>query len=241
MPNSQFPLKKRAEVAEGTMAFWFDTSSAPDFTFEAGQNADYTLIDPPETDAEGNKRSFSFAQSPHHTGEIMIATRMRDTAFKRTLKTMPIGTKISVVGPLGNMVLHEDAGKPAVLLAGGIGITPFRSMVEWATHQKLPHHLHLLYSNRTKPATAFHDDFLHWASANQSFHYRPLITEEEPTDPMFQAGRIDLEKIQAQVPDVQQAIFYMAGPSGFVLAMRKMLLDGGVGRDSIKLESFTGY
>lgn len=240
MADYFFPLKERKEVAEETMAFWFDTTSAPDFTFEAGQNVDYTLIDPPETDAEGNSRPFSLSASPHIKGSIMLTTRMRDTAFKRVLKTMPIGTKVKVEGPNGNMVLHEDVSRPAVFLAGGIGITPFRSMIEWTAHKKLPHQIFLFYGNRTKAATAFHEEFLQWQSENPNFHYIPLLSDEAPADPIFKTGRIDLPLIQQSV-DVTKSINYLAGPSGLVLAMRKILLAAGVGRDGIRLESFTGY
>ena len=162
MTEHLFALKDRREVAEGTMAFWFDTSGSG-FAFEAGQNADFTLIDPPKTDAEGNVRTFSFASSPHHRDFFMIATRMRPTAFKDSLRSVPLGTKLKVEGPNGNMVLHEDPSKPAVLFAAGIGITPFRGMLEWATERKLAHRFVLFYSNRTPALTAFLEDLETWS------------------------------------------------------------------------------
>jgi len=82
-------LKDRKEVAEGTMAFRFEKPSG--WTFKAGQYLDMTLLDPPETDSEGDVRSFSIASSPQED-TLMVATRMRDTAFKRVLKTMPLET-----------------------------------------------------------------------------------------------------------------------------------------------------
>ncbi len=241
MAEYLFPLKDRKDVCEGTMAFWFDTSSAPDFTFEPGQNADYTLVDPPETDQEGNMRTFSFAASPSHKGTIMITTRMRDTAFKRSLKTMPLGTKVKVVAPLGNMILHSDTNIPAVMLAGGIGITPFRSMIEWAAETKDQNQIHLLYSNRTLPLTAFHEDLLAWSTSNQNFHYHPILSDEQPPNWTGESGRIDMSMIKKFIPDVNAVIFYLAGPDPMVLAMRKMLIEGGIVKDHIKLEAFTGY
>ncbi|MGQ0750481.1 MAG: FAD-dependent oxidoreductase, partial [Betaproteobacteria bacterium] len=104
------------------MAFYF--SRPPGFRHQAGQSLLLTLLDPPETDGEGDARNFTIASAPHEP-ELMIATRMRDTAFKRVLKTAPIGTTVSMDGPNGEMVLHDDAARPAVFLAGGIGITPF--------------------------------------------------------------------------------------------------------------------
>ena len=79
-------LVSRQEVAEQTTAFRFEKPQ--NWEFKAGQALDMTLLDPPETDAEGNIRTFSIASAPHED-TLMVATRMRDTAFKRVLKTMP--------------------------------------------------------------------------------------------------------------------------------------------------------
>jgi len=128
MPIYHFPLKKREEVAEDTMSFHFDTSGT-DFKFKAGQNCDFTLEDPPYTDAEGTTRPFSLSSSPNLKDEIVITTRMRETAFKKSLKEMPLGAPVKVEGPMGSFTLHKDAMKPAVMLAGGIGITPILSMI----------------------------------------------------------------------------------------------------------------
>src|SRR5207302_1088670 len=127
-------LKSREQVAEDTMAFRFERPAG--WTFKAGQSFDMTLLDPPETDAEGNTRAFSVASAPQEDF-LMIATRMRDTAFKRTLKTLELGSTVKIEGPFGNLTLHNNAAKGAGLLAGGIGITPFRSMVFRAAREKL--------------------------------------------------------------------------------------------------------
>ena len=107
------------------MAFRFEKPSG--WTFEAGQAIDVTLVAPSETDAEGNTRTFTIASAPYEKS-LMVATRMRDTAFKRVLKVMPVGTAVQIEGPIGDLTLHRDAARTAVFLAGGIGITPFRSI-----------------------------------------------------------------------------------------------------------------
>jgi ferredoxin-NADP reductase len=138
-------LLSRSSVAEGTMAFHFAKPSG--FAFTAGQAADLTLLDPPETDSEGNTRTFSIV-SPPFEDQLMFATRMRETAFKRSLKVAAIGTGINIAPPTGSFTLHKNANTPAVLLAGGIGITPSLSVVRQAEHDRLPHKLYLFYSNR---------------------------------------------------------------------------------------------
>src|SRR5579872_6878293 len=127
-------LKDRKEVAERTIAFRFEKPSG--WTFKAGQFIDMTLLDPSETDSEGNTRGFSIASGPHEE-MLMVATRIRDTAFKRVLTTMPIGTAVKIEGPSGDLTLPNNSKRAVALLAGGIGITPFRSMLVRAAKEKL--------------------------------------------------------------------------------------------------------
>jgi hypothetical protein len=108
-------LKCRQEIASGTMEFHFEKPEG--FSYKAGQCGDFTLANPPETDAEGNTRAFTLASAPYE-GDLMVATRMRDTAFKRVLKTMAIGTEVSLDGPSGSLTLHNDARIPAVFRSG---------------------------------------------------------------------------------------------------------------------------
>jgi len=102
------------------MAFIFEKPK--DFTFKAGQFGDFTLFNPQETDEEGNTRGFSLTNPPY-ASDLMVATRMRDTAFKRVLKTLPLGTELKLDAPYGSFTLHNNKEIPAVFLTGGIGIT----------------------------------------------------------------------------------------------------------------------
>src|SRR4029450_1197979 len=104
-------LLNRVEVAEGTIAFHFEKPTG--FDFKPGQSADLTLPNPPETDAEGNVRTFSIASAPFED-QLMFATRMRDTAFKRSLKKMPLGTVVKMDSAMGSFTLHKNSAKPAV-------------------------------------------------------------------------------------------------------------------------------
>ena len=133
MAAHEVKIHKREAVAEGTMAFHFE--KPPDFHFKAGQSIKITLIDPPQTDAEGNARTFSLVSAPFETA-LVIATRMRDTAFKRVLKSLPPGSAVNIEGPDGALTLHDDPARPAVFLAGGIGITPFVSMLRQAAKDR---------------------------------------------------------------------------------------------------------
>src|ERR1035437_4509806 len=129
MADQTSKLIRREEVAEGTTAFHFE--KPPGFNFRAGQSADVTLTDPLETDAEGNTRTFSIA-SPPFADELVFTTRMRDTAFKSSLKKVPLGAEVKIARAAGTFTLHKNLEKPAIFLADGIGITPFLSMGQQA-------------------------------------------------------------------------------------------------------------
>src|SRR5574340_1169234 len=169
-PDTLVKLKNRFEVAERTMAFQLEKPAG--WTFKAGQAIDLTLLNPPETDAEGNTRGFSLASAPHEP-DLMVATRLRDTAFKRVFQKLPLGAHIKIDGPFGNLTLHNNAARPAVILAGGIGITPFRSMAVRAAQEKLTHRILLFYSNRRPEDAAFLDELDSLQRQNPNYQFIP--------------------------------------------------------------------
>ena len=233
MPEYNFPLKERFEVAEGTTAFVFDTSAAPDFTFRAGQYIEIELENPPYTDEKGNERHFSIASSPNDKGILMVATRMRPSAFKRSLAEIHLGTKVKVKGPRGNFVLHENPEKKAAFITGGIGITPVRSIIKYAAEEKLPHKIVLIYSNRNPKSTAFLDDLKKWAGENPNFKLFAKMTDE--------AGYVDADDVKKNVWDFGDTIFYVVGPPEMVQAMTKILEELKISRDELRFEEFSGY
>ena len=233
-------LLSRSSVAEGTIAFHFAKPSG--FSFTAGQAADLTLLNPPETDSEGNIRTFSIASPPFEDG-LTFATRMRDTAFKRSLKTTPIGTEINIASPSGSFSLHKNANKPAVFLAGGIGITPFLSIVRQADHDRLPHKLYLFYSNRRPEDAAFLDILQGLEKTNPNFRLITTMTEmaRSSRDWRGETGFIDGKMLARRLGTLQGPIYYIAGPPPMVAAMRQMLVGAGVDEDDIRSEEFAGY
>ncbi|HEX5429571.1 MAG TPA: FAD-dependent oxidoreductase [Patescibacteria group bacterium] len=233
-------LVKKEEVAEGTMAFFYTKPEG--FVFKSGQTMDLTLINPAETDAEGNTRTFSIIQTPLEE-TLGNATRMRDTAFKRVLKNMPEGTELEMEGPFGSFTLHNDSSKPAVILAGGIGITPFYSIAKFAAAQKLPHKIYLFYSNRRPEDSAFLSQLQELQTQNPNFKLVATMTDMEKSSQKWdgETGYITKEMIAKYVPDLPSAISYIAGPPSMVAAMRKILNDAQVNDDNIRTEEFTGY
>lgn len=231
-------LTKKEEIANGTMAFHF---AKPDgFEFRAGQFGDIRLLSPPETDEEGDIRGFSFANAPYES-EIIVATRMRDTAFKRVMKDLPVGSGVELDGPYGDFTLHKTESTPAVFIIGGIGVTPVRSMVAQATHEKTSHQITLLHSSRTPADLPYMKDFEGFANENNNFTYVPVASDESPDDWQGETGRIDGELIRKHIDDLTKPIYYLSGPEGMVRSMRQLLIDIGANEDNIKTEEFSGY
>lgn len=239
-PVKTVALRKRELIAEGTMAFHLDKPAG--FEFRPGQAIDWTLINPPETDAEGDIRTFSIVSAPFDP-DLMIATRLRDTAFKRVLRSMPLGTEVKIDGPSGSFTLHKNSAKPAVFLAGGIGITPFFSIVRQASHDHLPHQLYLFYSNRRPEDAPFLAGLGELAKENANFHFIPTMTEMAKSSRQWsgETGSINREMLARHIPNLQGPIYYIAGPPAMVTAMRQALTQAGVDEDDIRAEEFSGY
>jgi ferredoxin-NADP reductase len=222
------------------MAFYFIKPA--DFQFRPGQAISLTLLNPPETDAEGNRRTFSIASAPFDA-DLMIATRMRDTAFKRVLGKAAPGLEVRILGPIGSFVLPGKAEKPAVLLSGGIGITPFLSMIRQAAHDQAPHQIYLFYSNRRPEDACFLDLLSEAASQNLNFHLIATMTEMSKSRREWkgETGFLNREMLTKHLPTLQGPLYYLAGPPAMVAAMRGMLTGAGVDEDYIRTDEFVGY
>lgn len=240
MPVYKVKLTEKREVADGTMAFQFEKPEG--FVYKAGQFSDCTLINPAETDAEGNTRAFSFASAPYED-ELMFATRMRDTAFKRVLKTMEPGTELSLDAPHGSFTLHDDICFPAVFLTGGIGVTPVRSIVLQAMHDNLPHRILVFYSNRGPEDAAFLDELTECQDSNPNYTFVGTMTEMEKSSREWdgETGFIDKAMLQKFISDMTLPIYYIDGPPAMVKAMRQLLSEVGVDKGNIRTEEFSGY
>ena len=238
MPNQSVKLLKKDTIAEGTMAFYFQ--KPVNFRFRAGQFAEFTLINPLETDNEGNTRAFSLVSAP---GEpmLMIVARIRDTAFKRMLGTLPEGAEVVLDGPYGNFTLHEDLEKPVVFITGGIGVTAVRSMVTQVLLDNETRNISLLYSNRRPEDSAFLVEFEALSYESENFTFVPVMTRLEDQAWSGEKGHITREMLMKYIGDIHLPIYYLSGPAGIVAKMRKMLTNAQVNENDIRTEEFSGY
>jgi ferredoxin-NADP reductase len=240
MSTYQSTLSGRTEVAKGTMAFWF--KKPHDFAFKAGQYIDLTLSGSPSGSSNGLTHSFSIASSPLDE-ELVVTTRMRNTAFKRDLSLLPIGSGATIDGPMGSFTLHNNTARSAVFLAGGIGIAPFLSMVSYATGEKLRHPIVLFYANRCLEDAAFMDALWKLERANPRFRFVPTLTRMANGNGGWRGktGHISSEMLATQVRILRGPIYYIAGPPTMVAATRRTLSEVGVDEDDIRTEEFAGY
>lgn len=239
MPLPIIKLLEKIDEADGVMSFRFEKPAG--FEYTAGQFADYTLPDPPETDAEGNIRGFTLSSAPYEPF-LMATTRMRDTAFKRVLRDASIGTELELDAPYGSFTLHNNVKRPAVFLTGGIGITPARSIALQSAHDSSGHHIVVMCSSKTADGITFMDEFVRLDSAHDTFTFVPTITRPDDSGTWKgETGHIDAAMLSRYVKDLSEPIYYLSGPGPMVKAMRTMLDGAGVDSDDIRTEEFTGY
>jgi ferredoxin-NADP reductase len=233
-------LVEKRMVAERTLAFRLELDGGR-MEFHAGQACEMTLLDPRHEDDKGGARIFSIASSPAEP-RLLFATRLTGSGFKRSLEEGPIGMELEADGPFGSFTLHEDEQRPAVFLAGGIGITPFLAMIRDATERSLGTRMTLLYSNRNAAGVAFLEDLERHARDNPRFKLVATLTDPTPGGTWNHAtGRIDLAFLEPHVAANRDAVFYVAGPDGFVTAMGENLSRAGVEAAAIRAEGFAGY
>ncbi|HJV11695.1 MAG TPA: FAD-dependent oxidoreductase [Burkholderiales bacterium] len=238
MASYQVKLVGREELAEGTLAFRLEKPAG--FQFKAGQAIVLELLDPPAEDGQ-KRRTFSLVSAPFES-TLVIATRMRDTAFKRALRALPDGASLKLTGPIGQFTL-ADAARPAVFLAGGIGITPFMSMLRQAAQNQSPQTLLLLYSNRRPEDAAFLEELQALERQNRNFRLVATMTEMSKSARAWsgQTGFVDAALISRATHGLQAPVIYVVGPPAMVLAMQETLRGAGVSDEDIRSEEFYGY
>jgi ferredoxin-NADP reductase len=193
-------------------------------------------------DPKGPIRHFTISSSPTENF-IMFSTRIRDTPYKKRLSTLEEGAKVKVRGPEGQFVLHQDYSKPAVFLSGGIGVTPFRTMIKYATDKQLPVKIVMFDSNRNRNNILFKKEFDDWTKINKNLKIIYTISDDEE-DWRGEYGRIDKAMILKYLDtnELNNSIFYICGPPSMLKAMQALLQDDlEIPKERIKVEEFTGY
>ncbi len=233
-------LKSREEVATGTMAFHIEKPAG--FTFKPGQAIDVILPESVVADPQNARHTFSIV-SASDQNELVFATRMRDSVFKNALKALPMEATLKIEGPFGSLTLHNKRTRAAIFIAGGIGITPFMSILQQAAHDKLPQEMTLLYANRRPEDAAFLANLQKLEQQNTHFRLVGVMSEMAKSSLPWsgETGLVDGKLIQRVVGDLESPVYYLVGPPAMVEAMRGALNAIGVDDDDIRTEEFYGY
>lgn len=197
-----------------------------DFSFYPGQYLDMEL---PVTDPNSNSRTFTISSSPTEPF-LMITTRKGISPFKKFMEKLQEGTTITTSHPVGTFILDES--EPAIFLAGGIGITPFRSIIKYSVDKKLKTPMTLVYSN-SDDNFLFKDELNLW---QKQLHGLKVIYYQTSIK-----GRLDITKLDAAVQRSVTDIFYLAGPPSLVDDFEKILLQLGIDSVNIRTDRFDGY
>ncbi len=227
-------LTSRTSLSNTIVSFGF-TPNQP-FTFTAGQFIELTLPGHVEAGHPAH-RWFTISSSPHES-EISITTRVGDAAhtpFKRALDQLALGAEVSISEPMGDFVLPMLLQTPIVMVAGGIGITPFHSMLNWMSHTKEDRPVKLLYSVRTEDDIIFQDSF------ERSHTHATIVVEHPAAAWGGERGRLTAEMIIGIEKPTDESLFYLSGPEPFVQSLQADLRQHGVSNQQIVVDEFQGY
>jgi ferredoxin-NADP reductase len=231
----KFNLTEKRDEARGTKSFFWQPKSP--VSFAPGQYLYYTLPHLNYPDARGATRSFTIASSPTENNSLRLTTRIRqESGYKKTLDELPIGTEIETQGPNGTFIFDEKETGPHIFLAGGIGITPFRSMIKYVADRNLKNQIYLIYSNSDSDIT-FKKDLDEIAEAHPNIKIQYIISSVE--------GHLDEPKISKLTGnwklEITKCICWLCGPPPFIDAVHEILTKMGVPSGKIRFEKFTGY
>jgi ferredoxin-NADP reductase len=238
-PYMRARIKEKEEIAKGTLLVTFDLLGE-EADFKPGQYFFVTLPDVGYQDDKGLRRHITVVTSPNEKGVLGFATRMRDSAFKRSLGELPVGTEVEVEPPKGSFALPEDTSQPLVFVAGGIGITVFRSMLRYIREEQLSYRVTLIYSNRDRESTAFLDELRELEQALPEFRLILTMTQDQGWD--GETRKIDAQFFRDYLgDDLNQYTLLVAGPPGMVEGMQKALEDAGANEENVIAERYSGY
>jgi len=231
-------VKEKREVAKGTLLVVFDLQGE-EVDFRPGQYFWVELPDRGYEDEKGLRRHISVVTSPTERGVLGLCTRLRDTAFKKTLAELELGDEVEVEEPKGDYRLPEDTSSHYVFVAGGIGITVFHSMLRWIADTGAPYRVTLVYSNRDRESTAFLDELQELERTLPDFRLVTIMTDDPGWD--GESRRIDADVLRDHLGELGDSTYLVAGPPAMVEAVAGQLSEAGVPDEQVLPSRFSGY
>jgi ferredoxin-NADP reductase len=230
-------VAEKREVAKGTLLVLFAVDSYP--AYRPGHYFWVELPDRGHQDEKGLRRHISLVTSPTEEGVVGLATRLRDSAFKRTLAELELGDEVEVEEPKGSFLLPEDTSVDYVFVAGGIGITVFRSMLRYIADEELPYRVTLVYSNRDRESAPFLDELEELERRIDDLRVVLTMTDQEGWE--GETRQLDAEVLRELLGGLEDKQFLVAGPPPMAKGVSESLLAAGLPEGSVLADAFSGY
>ena len=232
-------LKEKNRLAPDIYDFVF--AHARNFAFVPGQYMEWTLGHA-SPDVRGNRRYFTLASAPtEKTLRLGVKFYQKSSSFKKSMLKMKPGDEIAASQLAGDFTLPENPRQKCVLIAGGVGVTPFRSMIKYLLDTQRPRPITLFYANKTV------DDILYKDVFDRAQHelgiqtiYAVTDTKNLPSSWTGTIGRITPELIKSKLPDHRRCIFYLSGPKSMVDSFKETLQQMHVPSSHIRTDFFSG-
>ena len=233
----QATVAEKRQVAKGTLFVLFAVEDYPDY--RPGSYFWVELPDRGHDDEKGLRRHISLATSPTESGVVGLATRLRDTAFKRTLAELEVGDEVQVEEPKGSFLLPEDTDEEYVFVAGGIGITVFRSMLRFIADRSLPYRVTLVYSNRDRESCGVPRR----AGGARGADRRAAVVLTMTDEPGWagETRQLDADVLGELVGGLDGKMFLVAGPPQMAEAVADSLTGAGLPEERVLADKFSGY
>jgi ferredoxin-NADP reductase len=232
-------LVKKKKHAKDTYSFYF--SRPQNFNFIGGQYNRWTLPIT-ATDGRGASRFFTISSPPSEKDFLVVTTKVIQSDFKKALVKMEVGNEIKIFGPMGQFVLDENSEEENVFIAGGIGITPFHSMIMDAA-QNSTKQLTLFVSFSIPEEVVFLNELTEITKNHANIKIIYTITKPQESQISWngETGRISDIMIKKYVKNIPSSIFYIVGPPPMVEGIQKVLADMNIPNDHVRVEQFSGY
>lgn len=234
-------IKDKRMAAEMTCYAEFDLQGEnPEFI--PGQYFFVTLTPADEAHQDELTHHFSIVNSPSQKGVLAMATRLRldQSLFKRTLNEAKIGDEVEIGKIGGSFVLPEQTDKPVVLIALGIGITPYISMLRWAFEENKDYKFEVIYSDNEVKSMAFLEELQQMPAAHPNMRLILSVTGDESWD--GEKRHVDGDFIKEYLgDDYASRLYYISGPPAIVEKVSSSLKQAGIAEDAIKTDNFSGY